>query len=139
MKYRATGKNLEGSLVLKYDLNGVLVEFEIHAKLNESQIKYLRYYLPFTTAELDEFKKATSLILKEIPEDLSFDRFWNEYNYKRGNKARTEKLWKLLKDNDRAAVFHSIPKYNYFLSCRPNQDKAYPETYLAQKRYENEY
>jgi hypothetical protein len=69
--------------------------------------------------------------------DLSFTKFWNTYGYKRGNMERTKKLWEKLTAHEKILALGFINKLK---SVYDTEQKAmpYPETYLAQKRWNNE-
>lgn len=72
--------------------------------------------------------------VKEVPADLSFDRFWEEYG-KHGTKSVAKKRYEKLKPLEQLAALLHLPK---------ERDKKkldgtampYAETYLNQKRWE---
>ena len=70
--------------------------------------------------------------------DLSFRKFWFAYNYKVGNKARVEKKWNNLKDEDRLLALQGAERQRRH-SQTHKTDMPYPETYLDQRRWENEF
>ena len=86
--------------------------------------------------EFDPMKKA-GCIVKDITEiDLSLDKFWNVYGYKRGNLIRTKKLWEKLSTHERILALGFIAKLKQVYE-RERKEMPYPETYLSQKRWEN--
>jgi len=94
---------------------------------------------PFNISGIQYFKdnKHVFKVEKVVP-DLSFKKFWNDYAHKQGKKARAERLWKQLSLTERAKALAYIKKYDNFLYTNKGIAKAYPETYLSQKRWENE-
>lgn len=135
-KYVITAPNFKGEMILEYDLNGVLKSFVNNAELSPEQLYFLRERLPIMHSEVDQISSTT--IVTEVT-DLSFTRFWNDYNYKIGNKGRCEKLFNKLDLSEKLALFQSIPKYNRYLKLHPSIERAYAETYIYQRRFENEY
>lgn len=89
--------------------------------------------------DLLAFFKKKGWKVAEIPVELTFEVFWNAYGNKVGNKARCEKLWATLTEEDKALCLQSIRAYRFYLANNTTQRQAYPETYLAQRRFENEY
>jgi hypothetical protein len=77
--------------------------------------------------------------VKEIPADLTFSAFWEKYAYKVGKKARAEKLWSQLTETEKGAAMLCVPRYEMWLLQHQGIQKLYPETFLAQRRWENEY
>ena len=70
--------------------------------------------------------------------DLGFEAFWKAYGYKVGGKARAEKLWGRLGEEERLLALGGIWKQRLH-SERHKTDMPYPETYLSQRRWENEF
>jgi len=70
--------------------------------------------------------------------DLSFERFWNLYGYKVGAKDRVKKKWERLPEGEKILALGSIPRYRRFTEQK-HIDMTYPETYIDQRRWENEY
>ncbi len=134
-KYILTSKRFIGSLVFEYDLEGILIGFKNEANLDTEQIEFLYKNFPFTDDKLPY--TAGKGTIKEIT-DLSFNRFWDDYAYKVGNKKKAEKLWIALSESERLAVLDSLKRYNYYLKMT-NIARVYPERYLSHRRWENEF
>lgn len=100
---------------------------------------FWRSFIPYTMDELHRRAKGKFVEVTEIEPDLSFDRFWNEYGYKVGKKQRSENLWKAMKKDEKVLCLKSISKYKFWVAQQPNGFSLYPETYLSQKRWENEF
>lgn len=135
-KYVLTSPGFKGELIFGYNSEQVLVHFENNAELEAPHLDYLKRNFPFVADELPKVVRKGKLT--EIT-DLSFTKFWADYSYKVGNKARAEKLWNKLQESERIAVFEALPRYNYYLKTHPSIEKTYAETFLYQRRWENEY
>lgn len=147
--YVVTGKTLVGSVVFKYDLNGVLREFVNQAELSAEQLKWFATHIPFTEEMIAAFIESAAGKLKAelLKHELTFDLFWREYGNKKGSKAETEKLWngekvtenkRPVTEADRIAIFKMLPKLNYHYQIN-KKELPYPTTFLNQRRWENEF
>lgn len=75
--------------------------------------------------------------IKDITEqDVGFERFWNVYGHKVGNKAGTEKKWGKLSWEDKILALGSIPRMKRYYESK-KIELPYPETYINQRRWEN--
>lgn len=136
--YQVTHKKTSKIMLFKYDLNGFLTEFKTDLNLNDATVTYFNTTFPFKVTQLDHFKQSDVFKVEQLQQDLSFNAFWNAYSYKVGNKTRAEKLWNALKDTDKAKAFSYLKTYANYLLLNPSIQKLYPETYLSQKRFNNE-
>ena len=76
-------------------------------------------------------------VVKDISEyDASFERFWNVYGNKMGNKPRVAKKWDKLDWEDRVLAIGSVPRLKAYYA-RHGFEMPYPETYVDQRRWEN--
>lgn len=139
--YLLRSKAMEGEGVqFGYDANGVLVFFDASDSVSEQQILWLHDNMPLSHDDLPEFKKkieSSGASLDLVPPDLSFERFWDDYNYKHGKKQKVKKTWEGMTEGARIAALLYIKKYNYWLSQHPNVERQYPSTYLSYKPWEN--
>lgn len=71
---------------------------------------------------------------KEI--NISFDVFWNLYDKKVGNKSKCEKMWNKLKDDERQKSIDTLPAWK--IHIKDKQFQPFPETYLNQRRWNDE-
>lgn len=138
-KYNIEIREILGFVVLGYTDGRVsLISFENSNFLNYHVAKFLAIF-PILEQDLYILKKQHSNItITKQPQDLSFDRFWTVYNYKVGKKAKAEKLWTEMSLDERSAALIAVVKYNKWMNQK-SIEKAYPETWLNQKRWENEY
>lgn len=139
MKYKVSKPTMDGFLLFEYDKSGVLVAFKRESELTPKQWSALAKFFPWDLNLFKLFKDKLGVTAVVIPEDLSFQRFWNAYGLKVGNKKRTEKLWNALDDATRGHILTvSIPNYKAHLRGS-SSDQAHASTFLAQERWHNEY
>lgn len=135
--YLITHKKSKKSMLFKYSLKGVLMEFKLNFKPLAKFYEMLMPPIPFKIENIQDFKDSPNYLVQEIKADLSFKSFWDAFSYKHGNKARAERIWKLLTEIQQLKAIAYIPTYKSML-INSNKDHLYPETYLSQKRFENE-
>lgn len=139
-RYMVTSNSFDGELVFKYDLNSLLIAFEIQATLTPSQRDWFFKNLPLNEQTLVVAwpKASKTMRVQEVPEDLSFETFYNRYAYKVGDKKKCQKLWANLTDENKAKALHAIAKYHKFVESTGTA-KVYPERFLSKEYYNNEY
>lgn len=137
--YLLTSSRFKGQILFKYHLNGGLEAFEIQAELTEVQRTWLYHNFPLIDADLMHIAKAKGSTMKvvEVPADLSFEKFWKTYRHKVGKLERAKKLWEALPEAEKVSALNYIPTYDLFLD-KTLINKCYPETYLSQKRWNND-
>jgi hypothetical protein len=144
-QYRIEFKERKSTLHVTYQ-KGQMHGLELHNEgdLNDDQVYYLMGELPYNIVQEDMAKSfcQTSngkLKMEAVPTDLSFDNFWNTYGNKIGKKERTAELWKHFSNADKAAALIGIKKYKKWLGQNTSVQMLYPETFLSQRRFENEF
>lgn len=137
-KYLFTSFRKTRRILFGYE-DGVCREFKMEGPVGEEEMMFLASNFPWREEFMEYFETMTRGKITRMEQDLSFGAFWSAYGYKVGNKARVQKLWEKLSDAERAQAIRSIPLYDRFLLMKQNQDKLYPETYLRQRRFENNY
>lgn len=98
----------------------------------------IHYQRGFPVEGFAHWQKAGCRIEDISNADYCFERFWNLYGYKVGNKARVQKKWDRLPEGEKILALAAIPKYRRFCESK-HIELAYPETYIDQRRWENEY
>lgn len=68
--------------------------------------------------------------------NIPFDSFWSHYNKKVGDKAKCIKKWEKLSDAERTKIMEVLPAF--LAGIKDKQYQPYPETFLNQRRWENE-
>ncbi len=138
MKYVLTHEKINGGLKLEYFPNGMIRMFEFDCEISQELWDFIMNEFP-TEESCLKGQRFKNFVIASPLEDISFAAFWNAYNYKVGNKTRAEKLWNLLSDVQKMQVLIRIKAYNVFLMAHPAQERLYPETFLFQRRWENEF
>jgi hypothetical protein len=137
-RYSIEFKGVGNAMVIGYT-TGKLVEILFPEWMEIHQIAWMMKYIPICEPDLsslDEYKHKFKVM--KLEEDISFENFWNEYDYKIGKKQRAEKLFKELSNADKSKCIQKIKAYKFFL-LQKNIDKLYPETWISQRRFENEF
>jgi hypothetical protein len=134
---------LDGRFIAAYNDEGLLVYFEVVQMPSEERVKLLFFsdkVFPSTNEMLLHItaRNRGKVSFHAVPEDLSFERFWNDYGYKVGKKDRVSKLWSAMNEADKSKALLAIPRYKLWLSQR-SIEMVYPETFLSQRRWENDY
>lgn len=143
-KYLLRLKKQDGGYLnyyLKYNEHGDLyhVEFrDLEESMTAAQRGWIWQFIPKTIEELEVRRKVKGVKITEVEMDLSFDAFWNLYAYKVGNKKRAKVSWDKLDDATRLIVLQKVKEYQYFLKHK-SYDMVFPERFLSEKRYENDY
>lgn len=138
-KYIVTSTQFMGELVFGYEHNQ-LIYMDLDA-ISEvpSFLAYVYNKLPVSSEALHGWLASSKTMkIREVPSDLSFKNFWNTYDYKVGNKPKSEKLWNAMTDASKALAISKIKLYR---EAKKNEGTAmlYPERFLAYKTYENEF
>ena len=68
--------------------------------------------------------------------NISFEEFWNLYNYKVGDKSKVMAKWESLSDTNRLSVMEHLPLY--IQSTPDKQFRKHPSTYLNNSGWEDE-
>ena len=110
------------------NLTNISTESDLFSRLSK---------IPLSDIHLPALKQK-GIRIDLVPDNLTFEHFWNSYGNKVGDKKRTQKLWDNLPDSDRVAALAKIKAYDIWLS-KNTIAKVYPETYLSQRRWENDF
>lgn len=136
--YIITSATAKGEIVLKYNLNGFLIGLEISAELTlvhyERFFQEKKLYLEENAVLMTKEKNSN---IRIVPEDLSFERFYELYDNKVGKKVMTEKSWNALPKKDKIDALIGLKRYNNYLLLNAGISKAYPSTYINQRYWEN--
>ncbi len=130
-------KKSPGSLaIMRYNVEDKITSIEFNPDAEMQFIRRICEELPRLASDLSKLKGYGCTIQHVEGIDLSFEAFWNYFNYKVGNRKRAKRLWDELTDQDKYAVLGAIRKYKIFINQK-GQEHCYPETYLNQRRWEN--
>lgn len=133
-------RGVKGVAVLTYDDKDRLEAVDISELYDlELHREWIWAWFPREMSGLLAQSNNAKITINAILEDLSFERFWEEYGYKIGKKSRVQLLWSNLSDKDKSKCLLALPRYNYFLANQKGIARLYPETFLSQRRFENEF
>ncbi len=138
-KYLVELTRFQASVILTFDDESKrLIVGEIqYGNMTPEVTKFLWNHFPFNVGILEHYRKMKNVKVSEVPEDVSFERFWEVYDYKVGKKTRAERLWKALTDTERIKALKHIRIYEQWLAQHPGIEKKYPETFLSQNPWNN--
>jgi len=141
MQYILTSPKKPVKIVFNYDFNGFLIGIEIEGITDENELRFIfwnaKFPFPYLERLIPGVEKLGLFRIRKVEDDLSFERFWRVYGLK-VSKKKAEKLWDRLSKADRIKVFIHLPKYEAYLQSK-GIEKAYPDTYLRNAKYEDEY
>jgi hypothetical protein len=138
MKYLLQGTTAKA--VAEYDETGMLSSLKVEGG-DVNARRWLFQHIPVESEDIETFRHffGNKVSVSEVPQDTSFNTFWEAYAYKVGKKEKVIQLWQALSEPDRLACLKAIPKYNRWLAQKANIEKLYPQTFLSQRRWENEF
>lgn len=135
MKYVLDSSNIDGQLVFEYDENNMLVGFENNAKLESNLVDYLATHFPMKFEMLQWIVKVSkNAKLLELPDEVTFEKFYNTYCRKEG-KIKALAAWNKLSENDRKLAYRYIPRYNSILAMEKWRSRLMPATYLNERKW----
>jgi len=118
----------------------VFAEVPESVQLDSTQNQWFWNNVPTTIVELTQAGKKKDVTITPVAEgEVTFDDFWNLYAYKHGKKDRTKMLWQSMTDIERTLCMAAIPKYKFWLHSQNGMNCLYPQTFLSQRRWENDY
>jgi hypothetical protein len=135
IKYTLTSAKFDGKLVFGYT-DGLLTYYENAAEIKVANYKWFLENLPLVPAQLKKIADAIPGKMEVVPEDLTFDAFWDAYA-KKVNRIRCEPLWKKMSEADRIECLQSIKAYDGYLRRMNGRAKLDPENYLKKESYRN--
>jgi hypothetical protein len=139
MKYIIETPRFGGHIIITYADNGILCAFEQHTDIsNTAQLMELMSKVPITERSARHLLTNSKVKITQVPTDLSFEAFWNKYDHKVSSKKKCEKIWNAMSEADRLLAMIKLTRYNLWQSQQPTA-KPYAETWLHQRRFENEY
>lgn len=130
-----------GRAVAGYNDAGILVFWQVEKELSDTEYKAVYTgMLPVREEAVRSLNQRTKgkVVVSKMVEDTSFEAFWNGYDYKVGKKDRAIKLWNALTHSEKVLALQGVKKYNRWIAGR-SIEKSYPETFLSQRRWENEF
>jgi len=135
IKYTLTSQKFKGKLVFGYT-EGFLTYYETAAEMKSESYKYILEHLPPVPSQLKKLADAIPGKMEAVPDDLTFDAFWEAFG-KKENRHRCEPLWKKLSEADRIECLSSIKPYDGYLKRMNWRAKLSPENYLKKESFRN--
>lgn len=83
-----------------------------------------------------EANEAVTVNVTDTVIKIHFSEFWDLYDKKVGDKGRCEKKWNSLAADVQKKIIDILPSFKS--GIRDKQYQPFPETFLNQKRWENE-
>jgi hypothetical protein len=133
-RYIYSSELFEGEIEFRYNDDGILCFFEVRAEVEQIRLATILHYMPHCADDVPSFTKKGTGTMTEVPEEITFDMFWNQYA-KKVNRFRSEKLWKHMNEAEQLQAVKSIKPYNRCIE-RTNRFKQDPDTYLRNKSYQ---
>ncbi|MDO3641957.1 hypothetical protein [Mucilaginibacter sp. L3T2-6] len=135
-KYILTSPRFKGQVTFGYDHNGDIV-FYNNEIADEVVVKWMKRFIPIDKHELETFKTKVQATITEVPEDLTFERFWNAYD-KKHNRKRTEPLYNKLSDAEKMQALMRIKQYQEYCYLK-SRGIADPEKYIRERYFETDW
>jgi hypothetical protein len=132
-KYILTSPKFKGQITFGYDIDGHILYYNNECD-NQAAIIWLKTYMPVNEMDLPKLRKQIEGTITEIPEDLSFDRFWNMYDHK-VNRKRAEPLFEKLSEADKMLAIMRIKHYQNYCGVK-SRPLADPDGYLSKRHFE---
>lgn len=133
--FKGHTKNI--SVTVAYSENGFLRSIDFgEQELDGLEIMYCYQKIPYHVERLGDIGHVA--LVEQVPTDLSFNAFWEQYGNKQ-NKDRAYKFWTALPDKDRIAALRAIRRYNLYLQHQPGIEKKYPDTWIKNRCWTDEY
>lgn len=138
-KYLVKFTRFNASALFEYNAHGFLVLYElVPGEFQDPQYGYLKKAFPKTLEQMQNMisAKLPNVRITEVQPDLSFDAFYNLYNYKVGKRSRAMNNWERMSDTEKAKAIAYIPVYMRRIS-ETGYNKKYPEFYLSAEEWNN--
>jgi hypothetical protein len=132
MKYTIKSAKSDIVATAEYE-EGALIGFRLNRRASEDEFKRISNSLFYEEEAILGLMKKWPKHVEQVPEDVSFERFYAEYGYKR-NRHRAEQLYKKLPEAERVKAIQYISKYLQNLK-RDNAAQKYPDTYLRNRNW----
>ncbi|TFF35227.1 hypothetical protein [Mucilaginibacter psychrotolerans] len=129
-----TSPKFSGSITFGYSDTGQLLFYHNQTDLDHAKNEWLLPNLPIIEIHLLSLKAKLQGTLTEVPEDTSFEAFWEVYNRKI-NRKRSEPLYEKLSAGDRLLAITRAKPYQKFRAGK-GQEIADPEKYLRDRFFD---
>ena len=137
-KFILTSPKFTGEVIFGYNETDRLVYYENTSAMTEQQLDWLLGHLPHASSWINSIiKNANGTRIVEVPEDLTFERFWNSYD-KKINRKRAEPLFEKLNDAAKMQAIVRIKTYQEYCHYK-GRGIADPEKYIRDRFFETDW
>jgi len=136
-EFVAHSKITNKDLVFTYNDDDDLINVAFPDTMTLKGWKLTLENFPITISQLAEWQKQFTGLTIEETIAITFDRFWDLYNYKKG-RLNAEKEWRKLNEADKMKATVNVSKYNRSLMGKTTE-KLYAERYLKYRRFDDEF
>lgn len=140
--YIITSTKFDGEIELIYDEAKNIQAFELRTELTEEQLTNFFGRFPITIKDVELYKNAKNTKVYEVPEDLSFETFWQNWCGKIANKERAKLLWDKMSKKNKVRCLWSLKPYKRYIDRNSHwYNSMYPDSYLSPRKpaYLNDY
>lgn len=132
--------NGRAKMVFIYNDNQNLIGFHLTGEYAKKQELFILSNIAhvFTYEGMKAYCNAHNIKGHGLTGGLEFVDFWEHYKLKDGDKTRASRLWAKLEEHERVLAIEYLKTYDKILTNNPGMQKLLPETYLHQRRWENE-
>jgi hypothetical protein len=132
-KFVVISHKYDCEITFTYSSNGILLGFEVNKALGPEDLQGIVATAFYYLKDLEKAYSTPKLKgkLVELVQLLSFDDFWNKYDYI-PDKKRAKDIWVKLPPHEQRRAFDYIENYNNELR-RSGMAKMYAKTYLKNK------
>lgn len=137
-KYALTSLKFTGQIMFGYNDSRALVYYHNESDMPFDGHSWMLRNLPLGEDEITPLSKKLIGTLSEIPADLSFEKFWEDYG-KKINKKRTEPLFERLNDGEKMLAVMRVAPYKSYCARTKFRGIADPEKYLRDRYFETDW
>lgn len=130
--YQYYSKKFDSLVTVSY-FNGFIKSFEIEA-INENKEYSEMTQIP--TLETTFLKGATdfNMNVKKVDREITFEMFWDKYDYKASGKKEAQTAWNKLNKRDQQGAYDWITPYFSQIKLE-NKPKLHASSYLNKQRW----
>ena len=126
---------LEATKLRKYN-NVILDKFLVNSELMGVNVELTDINIELNTQSKVKNSKVNEIKEKNESIDSDFNKFWDLYNKKVGDKNKIAKKFIKLSESDKTKIFETLPEY---ISSTPDKKfRKNPETYLNNHSWNDE-
>jgi len=137
-KYSFTHEKYKGSISFWYNEKDILVHYNNDTDMTDTALVWFLNNIPRDLTELESLKKTTKGTLIEVPQEISFEAFWDTYS-KKINRKRSETIWAKMTEAQKLKAIISVQSYDRYLQRTQWRSKADPDTYLRNQNYDTDW